>query len=236
MNALSIPLYNPFAALYDKWLTWIFATTDSDDESDQDTFNGEESFDADFDADTSDDDDDGDDDEGASSDDDDDQQGKDDEGSKESLQRQKAHWREKANKLKQELEQLRGTDKKDKTDEEKRAESYIETVVSRLMKAREAEREAAEAEKQAERQEALEEVLTENKGIKEADVTALMEELDLTPQQAVAVLKRQPKQAKKPQVPKPKRGKDTVDTDKKDKAPTSFEEATQRAREFIRKI
>lgn len=127
---------------------------------------------------------------------------------------QKIKYRERAKKAEQELEETRAELERAKkaaerapegSEQEKAAKEYIAKLAEEVYEAKEAKKKN-EAEKELTRfQDKVDSVLDENPDITEAELLSIIEELEVEPEVAVKVWKRQTNKTLKPKLPNPKR-------------------------------
>ncbi len=161
---------------------------------------------------------------------------------------QKQKYRDLYKKTSKELADIKAQlDKKDdkaddpaKAKQEKEAKTYLKGLISELLD----ERSSKEEQSQKELDDQMEELLEDNDDLTEKQVTEVVEELGVTPKQAVAAIRREQKangegKKAKPNVPRSKRGGDGNITEKKSddkKGPTTLEQASEMAKKRLKEL
>ncbi len=147
--------------------------------------------------------------------------------------------------LKEALKRIEGLEKKDdtvdpaKAKQEKEARDYLRGLIEEVL----GERESKDERAQRELDEEMESLLEDNDDLTEKQILEVVEELGVTPKQAVAAIRREEKKAgtgkkAKPNVPRSKRGGEgTVEKDgDKPKKPMTLEEASEYAKKKLREL
>ena len=139
--------------------------------------------------------------------------------------------------LKQQLAE-KDKDKSDTPEKKKEADakSFLRGLVTEVLK----ERESEEAHSQKELEDEMESVLDDNDDLTEKQVTDVMEELGVTPKQALVAIRREQRLTKKakPDVPRSKRGTGDVDKqdDDKPKKRMTIDEAANEAKRRLKAL
>ena len=129
---------------------------------------------------------------------------------------QKAKWRDRALKaegalgkvetLQAELEQLRSLVKKPENDQEAKAQEYIREQARNVFKELQETKQKEEAKTTREFEDKVAAVIEENPDVSEEELLEVIEDLELEPEVALKVLRRQTPKKDKPKMPTAKRG------------------------------
>lgn len=166
---------------------------------------------------------------------------KDDKPKKSSAVIQKQKYRQKLQNAEKRIKELEDKKNDGSLTEEQRkelnAKNYLRSTLRDLLKEMQAEEEKTKANIEEEFDEEVDAILEENTDVTEKQLLDVCEELEVSPTQALKIIRREEK-AKgkpKPKLPQPKGGNPDVDEKDKKETPKTFEEAGRKAKEMLRK-
>lgn len=118
---------------------------------------------------------------------------------------------------------------------EQQARDALRKILREELADLEGEKTRAEQQASAQLEEELDEVLDENPDFTEKEILDVCDDLTVSPRKAVAILKRERKNVKKPPtLPQPRKGSPEV-KDSGEKSPKTFEEAGRHIKDLLKK-